>query len=70
MPEMDGFEATAAIRHLPHPRDQTPIVAMTANAMDGDRERCLDAGMNDYIPKPVRPDEVSAVLARLRGVQA
>jgi signal transduction histidine kinase/CheY-like chemotaxis protein/HPt (histidine-containing phosphotransfer) domain-containing protein len=65
MPEMDGFAATRAIRG----RESTagrrvPIVAMTANAMAGDRERCLDAGMDDYVGKPIRPEALAAVLAR------
>ena len=65
MPEMDGFEATAAIRaHESASGGHTPIVAMTAHAMKGDRERCLGAGMDDYIAKPVRQDELSKVIER------
>lgn len=61
MPVMDGLTATAAIRALPHCRD-LPIVAMTAHAMRGDRELCLQAGMNAYIPKPVFANEMLSVL--------
>lgn len=66
MPVMDGFEATRRIRAAEHePRSHVPIVAMTANAMAEDRERCLAAGMDDYLTKPVRADALIAVLDRL-----
>jgi CheY-like chemotaxis protein len=52
MSEMDGFEATIRLRKLDGPMSQVPVIAMTANAMVGDREACLQAGMNDYISKP------------------
>ena len=57
MPVMDGYQATREIRSLKHPfkNKNIPIVAMTANALKGDRERCLDSGMNDYLTKPVDP---------------
>ena len=64
MPRMDGFSATVAIRQRELPGQHVPIIAMTANAMEGDRERCLAAGMDDYVAKPVRLAELSAVLAR------
>jgi len=64
MPEMDGFEATGAIRCLEAGHRHTPIVAMTANAMKGDRERCLEAGMDGYLSKPVRPGKLEQQLER------
>ena len=71
MPEMDGFEATAAIRTAERqPAVRIPIVAMTAHAMSGDRERCLAGGMDDYLTKPVSLREVDRVLANLASAKA
>ncbi|MBY0429641.1 MAG: response regulator, partial [Rhodospirillales bacterium] len=67
MPEMDGIEATRAIRALPEPLCRLPIIAMTANAQASDRERCLAAGMDDYVPKPVVPERLFAALLRHLG---
>lgn len=64
MPEMDGLEATAEIRKSNSAFSDIPIVAMTANAMKEDRERCLMAGMNDYITKPIIFSELSKVIEK------
>jgi len=65
MPEMDGFEATAVIRNRERDSDhKTPICALTANAMEGDREKCLAAGMDDYVCKPVSVEKLQAAIER------
>lgn len=66
MPEMDGYEATRRIRREEGMKssNRVPVVAMTANAMKGDRERCIDAGMDDYIAKPLRTSDFQAVMER------
>jgi len=71
MPEMDGYEATRRIRKIESaeniPNDQrVPIIAITANAMQGDREKCLAEGMDDYIAKPVDARQVGRVVQRWR----
>jgi CheY-like chemotaxis protein len=65
MPVMDGFEATRAIRGLgDEKRSRLPIIAVTANVMEGDRERCFDSGMDDYLPKPVDMLALKAAIER------
>ena len=64
MPEVDGFQATMEIRELEGRSRRTPIIAMTASALQGDRERCLEAQMDDYISKPVTLEKLGDVLAR------
>jgi signal transduction histidine kinase/DNA-binding response OmpR family regulator/HPt (histidine-containing phosphotransfer) domain-containing protein len=64
MPVMDGYDATRAIRALDSTAARVPIIAMTASAMIGDAERCLDAGMDDYLPKPVHRSELTRILSR------
>ena len=71
MPELDGYETTALIRSREAKSGgHVPVVALTANAMDGDRERCIAAGMDDYLSKPLRPEQLDAVLERWLGVPA
>ena len=65
MPEMGGFEATAKIRERER-GVRIPIIAMTAHAMTGDRERCLEAGMDDYIAKPIRASALLELVAKYR----
>lgn len=64
MPDLDGYQATRQIREYEGPTRRTPIVAMTAYAMRGDRERCLAAGMDDYYSKPVTGDDFIEMLKR------
>ena len=69
MPVMDGFEATRQLRQLEQPTgNRLPVIAMTANAMEGDRQRCLDSGMDDYLTKPINTGHLTATLKRwLKG---
>ena len=67
MPNMSGIDATQKIRRLPGPNAGVPIIALTANAMVGDRDSYLAAGMNDYVSKPIDPGLLSAALARQSG---
>jgi CheY-like chemotaxis protein len=64
MPVLDGYAATGEIRHRESPSDHVPIIAMTAHTMKGDREKCLRAGMDDYIGKPVRSETLDEVIER------
>ena len=68
MPDVDGFEATRRVRELADSRlATTPIVALTADAMEGDRKKCLEAGMDDYLTKPIVEADLMQVLERWRG---
>jgi CheY-like chemotaxis protein len=64
MPIMDGFEATELIRKTEKGNARTPVIAVTAHAMTGDREKCMAAGMNDYISKPVRKSRIIEILEK------
>jgi two-component system, sensor histidine kinase and response regulator len=70
MPEMDGFEATAAIRAAEQSHDtHQQIIALTAHAMKGDREKCLAAGMDGYLTKPIQPKELDVVLNNYKATR-
>ena len=70
MPEMDGIQATARIRRSIHPDRQPRIIAMTADALVGDREKCINAGMDDYVGKPIRSEEVQLMIERWGAVRS
>jgi len=66
MPEMDGYEATTALRARERAEGgRLPVIALTANAMNGDREACLERGMDGYLSKPVRPQELFSEIHRV-----
>ncbi|WP_292897753.1 response regulator [Nitratireductor sp.] len=68
MPEMNGYEATAAIRELEAANGtHTPIIGITAHALRGDREKCLGAGMDDYLPKPISPQKLADKITHWRN---
>ncbi len=69
MPELDGLDATRRIRNEIAEQKQPRIIATTANAMEGDRELCLEAGMDDYVSKPIRVDELVRALSESRPLQ-
>jgi CheY-like chemotaxis protein len=68
MPVMDGLEATRMIRSMEQPDQHTPIVAMTANTSDAERQACLDAGMDDHLSKPISATAINQLLARLASI--
>ena len=70
MPQVDGVEATHRIRGLDGPKSKTPVIALTANAMAGDRERYLAAGMNAYVSKPIDLGELTAAIASVEALIA
>ena len=70
MPELDGYETTHDLRAIEGDSRHTWIIAMTANSLEGDREKCLQAGMDDYVSKPVKPETLQAAINRFAGLRA
>ena len=64
MPDMDGYEAIPLIKAIPHRKD-TPVISVTAQAMVGDKEKCLAAGADDYVSKPINVDKLLAILSTI-----
>ena len=62
MPEMDGYQATREIRKMSGGKEKTPVIAMTANSGDQEKAHCFDAGMNDFLPKPIKILDVQAIV--------
>ena len=69
MPELDGYAATRELRAIEEGKRHTWIVAMTANSLQGDREKCMAAGMDDYVSKPVKTEDLQAALGRFSGIR-
>lgn len=68
MPEMDGYEATAEIRSYENSLKHTQVIAMTAHVMQGDREKCLDSGMDEYIAKPIRKENLFEMIRKWTSI--